>query len=158
MRLYRITKQKYLTNFSGLGKSFQDGARWNKPGLPVLCFASSPAVALLEMANYLPSPRLIPKEYHMGIYDLPKQTISKTLTIKDMPENWAKFPYPISTQTIGSRWLESNKELCLIVPSVAIPEGMENIIIVNPNHPQISKLKLSSSTANLYNKRAFKGI
>ncbi|NJK58637.1 MAG: RES family NAD+ phosphorylase [Pleurocapsa sp. SU_5_0] len=158
MRLYRITKQKYLTSYSGQGKSFQDGARWNSPGLPVLYFASSPAVALLEMANYLPSPRLIPKDYNLGIYDLPSNTKTKTLTIDDLPDDWADFPYPLSTQLIGSNWLNSNQELCLIVPSAAIPEGMENIVIVNPNHPQIGDLQLTSTTPNLYNKRAFQGI
>jgi RES domain-containing protein len=158
MRLYRITKLKYLTSYSGQGKSFQDGARWNSPGLPVLYFGSSPAVALLEMANYLPSPRLVPKDYNLGIYELPDSTKTKTLTVDDLPDDWADFPYPLSTQLIGSNWLNSNQELCLIVPSAAIPEGMENIVIVNPNHPQIGNLKLSSATPNLYNKRAFQGI
>ena len=158
MRLYRITKLKYLTSYSGQGKSFQDGARWNSPGFPVLYFASSPAVALLEMANYLPSPRLVPKDYNLGIYELPSNTKSKTLTVDDLPDDWADFPYPLSTQLIGSKWLNSNDELCLIVPSAAIPEGMENIVIVNPNHPQIGSLKLSYATPSLYNKRAFEGI
>ncbi|MFM2313392.1 MAG: hypothetical protein RLZZ04_2668 [Cyanobacteriota bacterium] len=158
MRLYRITKRKYLTSYSGREKSFQDGARWNSPGFPVLYFGSSPAVALLEMANYLPSPRLVPKDYNLGIYELPSDTKTKTLTIDDLSDDWANFPYPLSTQLIGSNWLNSNEELCLVVPSAAIPEGMENIVIVNPNHPQIGNLKLSYATPNLYNRRAFKGI
>jgi hypothetical protein len=35
---------------------------------------------------------------------------------------------------------------------------MENIIIVNPNHPQITSLKLLSFESDLFNKRAFRGI
>jgi RES domain-containing protein len=110
------------------------------------------------MANYLPSPRLVPKDYNLGIYVLPSDTKTKTLTIDDLPDDWADFPYPLSTQLIGTSWLKSNQELCLIVPSAAIPEGMENIVIVNPNHPQIGDLQLTSATPNLYNKRAFQGI
>ena len=110
------------------------------------------------MANYLPSPRLVPKDYNLGIYELPSNTKIKTLTVDDLPDDWADFPYPLSTQLIGSKWLNSNDELCLIVPSAAIPEGMENIVIVNPNHPQIGSLKLSYATPSLYNKRAFEGI
>lgn len=63
MRLFRICPEQYLENYSGLGASYRDGARWNKAGIPVLYFALSPAVALLEMGNYLPSPRLVPKSY-----------------------------------------------------------------------------------------------
>ncbi len=158
MRLYRITKDKYLENFSGQGKSFTDGARWNNPGIPVLYFATTPSVALLEMANYLPSPRLVPPSYKLGIYELPNTVKSKILTVKDLPEDWANYPYPLSTQKIGSEWLINNNQLCLFVPSVAIPAGMENIIVLNPCHSDISNLKLIEIEANLYNKRAFQGI
>lgn len=49
--IFRITKKQYLTTLSGLGGSYEDGARWNKPGTPVLYFGTSAAVAMLEMAN-----------------------------------------------------------------------------------------------------------
>lgn len=158
MLLYRITKEKYLTNFTGRGKSFSDGARWNSPGLRVLYFACTPSVALLEMANYITSPRLVPKSYRFGIYELPDTLSSKTLSREDMPPDWADFPYPASTQAIGSEWLLSNESLCLIVPSVAVPAGMENIAVVNPSHPEIKDLKISAVESDLYNKRAFRGI
>ena len=66
MELFRITKAKYLENYSGRGKSFLEGARWNKAGQPVLYFAQSPSVAQLEMSHYLPSPQLVPKSYRLG--------------------------------------------------------------------------------------------
>lgn len=158
MRLYRITKEKYLTNFTGRGKSFSDGARWNSPGIRVLYFACTPSVALLEMANYITSPRLVPKSYRFGIYELSDTSSTKTLSIEDMPSDWTDFPYPLSTQSIGSEWLLSNDSLCLIVPSIAVSAGMENIVVVNSNHPEIKDLKLSSVESDLYNKRAFQGI
>ena len=158
MRLYRITKEKYLENFTGEGKSFTDGARWNLPGIRVLYFATTPSVALLEMANYLPSPRLVPPSYRLGIYELPDTFSSKILKVEDLPTDWANYPYPLSTQKIGSEWLVSSDRLCLFVPSVAIPAGMENIIVVNPKHSEINNLKLIGIEARLYNKRAFQGI
>lgn len=60
MQLFRICPEPYLENPSGPGGSHQDGARWNSPGHPVLYFALSASTALLEMANYIPSPRLVP--------------------------------------------------------------------------------------------------
>ena len=158
MLLYRITKEKYLLALTGRGKSFINGARWNNAGLPVLYFASSPGVALLEMANYIPSPRLVPKSYRLGIYEVPPDIHFETLAITDMPPDWAIYPYPVSTQVIGSQWLRSLQSLCLQVPSVAVPAGLETIVVVNPLHPDIKTLQLREVKQNLYNQRAFQGI
>jgi RES domain-containing protein len=158
MQLFRITKTKYLENFTGRGSSFLNGARWNKPKIPVLYFASTPSVALLEIANYIPNPRLVPADYQLGIYQLPDSISSQTIKVKDLPPDWSQYPYPSSTQKIGSRWLNSNSSLILIVPSVAVPAGMENIIVVNPLHPEMNQLKLLFTESNLYNNRAFRGL
>ena len=56
MRLYRICHARYLEDLRGLGASYRDGARWNEPGFPIVYFAETPSVAMLEMAHYLPSP------------------------------------------------------------------------------------------------------
>jgi RES domain-containing protein len=158
VELFRITRIKYLENFTGRGGSFVNGARWNQPGIPVLYFALTPSVALLEMANYLPNPRLIPDDYRLGIYYLPDTVSSQTLTVNNLPQDWSRYPYPSSTQKIGSQWLNEGGSLILFVPSVAVPAGLENIALINPRHPDINKLKLSSVESDLYNDRAFKGI
>jgi len=158
VRLYRICPEKYLENYTGLGASYQDGARWNKPGQAVLYFAASPATALLEMANYLPSPRLVPKNYRLGIYALNESTSVSTFPDNKLPDNWAQFPWPRSTQQIGGDWLEYGREFGLFVPSAAVPQGLEKNLVVNPRHPDVSSLKLVSSTAELFNKRIFSGF
>jgi RES domain-containing protein len=158
MHLYRISPQKYLENYQGLGASYRDGARWNKPDQPVLYFALSSATALLEMANYLPSPRTIPANYRLGIYELPDTAPIYTLPDNQLPGDWALYPHPISTQEIGSNWLNAGKELGLLVPSSAVPEGLENIIVINPQHPDCSNINLIKSTPNLFNKRTFSGL
>ena len=68
MRLYRIGRQAYLEDYRGLGASYLDGGRWNAAGIPALYFAETASVAMLEMANYLPSPRLVPTSYRLGIF------------------------------------------------------------------------------------------
>ena len=158
MELYRIARIKYLENYTGRGGSFINGARWNHPGIPVLYFATTPSVALLEMANYLPSPRLIPADYRLGIYHLPDTVSSKTITVENLPPDWSRYPYPSSTQALGSQWLNEDDSLILFVPSVAVPAGLENIAVVNPRHPEINRLKLASIESSLYNDRAFKGV
>ncbi len=158
MQLYRICPQAYLQDFSGLGASYKDGARWNSAGLPVLYFALSPATALLEMANYIPSPRLVPPSYRMGIYELPEQVKLDQLSSKQLPDDWAQYPYPKSTQILGDQWLNAGEALGLLVPSTAVSAGLEQIVLINPRHLQINQLQLTDSIKELYNKRSFMGM
>lgn len=158
MRLYRICPELHLENYIGLGASYKDGARWNKPGQAVIYFAASAATALLEMANYLPSPGLIPESYRLGIYELDESAPTNIFPDSKLPNDWAQFPYPVSTQKIGGDWLDKCDEFGLFVPSSAVPLGLEKIMIANPRHPDIAYLKLVSSTPELFNKRTFSGL
>jgi RES domain-containing protein len=156
MKLYRITPIPYLENYEGLGASYQDGARWNDKGYPVMYFALSASVAMLEMANYFPLPRLIPKNRHLGIYELPDKLIDR-LDVTQLPPEWNVYPHPSSTREIGSAWLKERANTGLIVPSAATPDGLESIIIINPLHSGIKQLTLIDTKSTLFNERAFVG-
>ncbi len=158
MRIYRITPDHYLENYQGLGASYRDGARWNRAGQPILYFAQSPATALLEMANYLPSPRLVPENYRLGIYEISDSLHIYILPDASLPDDWAAFPYPKSTQKVGGDWLDKSKELALLVPSAAVPQGLEKIVVINPYHKDCSQIRLIDATSDLYNKRTFSGV
>ena len=106
MRLYRICPENLLENYSGRGASYQDGGRWNRAGLPVLYFACSASVAMLEMANYLRSPGLVPKSYRLGIFETGDIGFEQW-GIEDLPTRWNDYPYPAATQELGSRWLQA---------------------------------------------------
>ncbi len=88
MRLFRICHADHLEDFRGLGASYRGGGRWNEPGTPVLCFAETAGVAMLEMANYLPSPRLVPAGYRLGAYDLVGDLPRECWTVEDLPPDW----------------------------------------------------------------------
>lgn len=158
MQIFRIAPKQYLEDYRGLGASYTDGARWNRVGQPVMYFAQSAATALLEMANYLPSPRLAPRNLHLGIYELPDSAPVFELPDASLPGDWKGFPYPASTQAIGGDWLDQCSELVLVVPSVAVPKGLEKILVVNPRHGDSSRIRLIDATSELYNQRSFSGI
>jgi len=158
MKLYRITPEKFLENYSGLGGSYKDGARWNHSGHPVMYFAPTPAVAMLEMANYLPNPRLVPKTYRLGVYTIPDQYVESLPDTPRLPEGWNSYPHLQHTRDIGTQWLSSSKKTALLVPSAAVPMGLDNIAVVNPLSKHITELKLVDVTKNIYNPRAFAGI
>lgn len=143
-RLYRVGSEKYLGRFNGLGASYTDGARWNLPESPVIYYATSPAIALLEMANYLTSPRHVPASYRMGVFEFTENVHLDELAEADLPGDWAKFPHPGSTQRLGTEWLDSNTAVGLLVPSCTVPiiTPGEGLVVVNPGHPDIAKLRL----------------
>lgn len=156
MQLYRICPQGVLQNYSGEGASFKSGGRWNRPGQRVLYFASSAAVAMLEVANYLPSPRFVPKTYRLGQYEVPDALVSRFQGV--LPVDWASYPYPASTQQLGSDWLSSQQNVLLELPSVTVPPGLGSILLMNAAHPNAGQLLLRQVFQDIYNPRLFAGM
>tara|TARA_R110000851_G_scaffold44082_4_gene108574 strand:+ start:656 stop:1135 length:480 start_codon:yes stop_codon:yes gene_type:complete len=156
MRIYRITSEKHLESYNGLGASYLDGARWNNKGYPVMYFAMSASVAMLEMANYYPLPKFIPKNFILGIYEIPDQLLAQ-FDLSLLPDDWNVYPYPSSTRKLGSEWLDLNLNAGLIVPSAATPDGLESIIVVNARHPGAEQIKLIDKKLKLFNERSFVG-
>jgi RES domain-containing protein len=110
------------------------------------------------MGNYLPSPRLVPNSYRLGIYALPDSVSHEALSDDQWPDDWSRYPYPESTQQMGTAWLQESRALALLVPSTAVPAGLEKIAVINPRHPDCRQLQLVDATADLYNKRVFQGL
>jgi len=156
MKLYRITKQKYLNDLSGLGGSYREGGRWNRPGEPVLYFGLSASVVMLEMGNYIENPRHVPKSMMLGIYEVETSAIS-TMTLSELPVEWDQFPYPSCTQSLGSTFLTQNRRLILQVPSCATG-GLDDITVVNPLHPDARNIQLVEIITQIYNPSLFRGL
>ncbi len=156
MRAYRITKKKYVNNFNGRGASYKDGARWNLPGQPVLYFGTSASVAMLEMGHYIPTLKMVPKSFVLGIYDIDSTAI-ESVELTELADEWGKFPYPLATQRIGSDFLDRGDNLILLVPSSAAA-GIDKMIVVNPEHPDINKISLIETRSEIFNPRLFKGL
>ena len=155
MRLHRICHVDHLENYRGLGASYRDGGRWNEPGIPVLYFAETASVAMLEMAHYLPSPRLVPAAYRLGVYEVAGNPSREHWTVDELPADWDRFPYPPSTQRMGSDWLRQGSASLLAVPSAAVPGGLENIVVAGPDRLDAASIRLTGVQERLYNPRAF---
>ena len=154
MLLYRATSQQYLEVYNGMGGSYREGGRWNRRGQPVMYFALSPAVARLEMANYLPAPDMVPEGYRIGEYRLDTDAVSR-LNPRTLPDDWMQYPYPRSTQQIGGMWLLRAEEAVLLAPSVTDTLNVDQIAMVNPLHPDVRSLQLLRQTDVLYSDRMF---
>ena len=70
MWLYRICHVRYLEDLRGLGGQLPGWSAMERAGIPIVYFAKIPGVAMLEMAHYLPSPRLVPPGYRLGVHEV----------------------------------------------------------------------------------------
>ena len=155
MRLYRICHVDHLESYQGLGVSYRRGGRWNEPGIPVLYFAATAGVAMLEMANYLPSPRLVPTSYRLGVYEVVGNPVTERWAMEDLPADRDRFPYPRSTQRTGSDWLTRGHASLLVLPSAAVPGGLDNIVLATPHRLDAASIRLCAAHGRLYNPRTF---
>ena len=138
-----------------MGASYRRGGRWNEAGIPALYFANAPSVAMLEMANYLPSPRLVPRDYRLAVYEMADDSVVEHWSVDSLPADWRDFPYPQSTQRMGSDWLNAAAAPLLSVPSAAVPGGLENIVLANPRCLAPGTIRLQSVETEIYNQRVF---
>ena len=158
IRIYRICPERYLEDYRGLGGSYRGGGRWNLSGTPALYFGSSPAVAMLEMANYIPSPSSLPDDYRLGTYQLPAGVPTETWRVDELPQGWNAYPYGRETQRKGTQWLADAKATLLFVPSAAVPGGLEPCVVYNPHHPDAHRIELIASESRIYSDRMFASV
>jgi RES domain-containing protein len=151
MIVYRLSKQIYIDDLSGMG-SERTGGRWNSKGIPVLYTSASRALAVVEIAVHVPF-GIIPINYYMASILIPVESIT-TVNIIELPENWNKNPFIKFTQNIGDEFIKSNEHLVLQVPSATVV-GDHNYLI-NPRHPYFKKVQVKSTWPFEFDIRLFK--
>lgn len=136
MEIFRITDVNFANNLSGSGCR----ARWNSKGIKMLYFAESLALACLENAVHRTQVDLNNINFAMVTVHVPNDY--SVIDANSLPMGWDQIsPAGINIcQQIGDNWIKSNSSLILKVPSVII-SGEYNFL-VNPNHADISKLKI----------------
>ncbi|TPN82216.1 RES family NAD+ phosphorylase [Aquimarina algicola] len=139
MLVYRIAKQKYINDLTGIGAKTV-GGRWNPKGVAVLYTSSTAALSALEVLAHLPA-AYFPDNMSIASIEVPDDLIT-SVEVDKLPENWNKIPAPIEVQNYSMYWITEAKYLGLIVPSIIIPK--ENNLLVNPLHPQFESVKLVS--------------
>jgi RES domain-containing protein len=137
---WRITKRKHLrTAFSGEGAQ-EFGGRWNHPGVKIVYTAESRSLAALELLVHLDSAELLGRYvvFRVGI----DETLIDYVDVATLPKNWRKDPPPEKVQAIGDAWIGDGRFVVLQVPSAVAP-GESNFLL-NPRHPDFSKLRIGA--------------
>lgn len=152
MDVFRLSREKFASNLSGKGAAIK-GARWNSIGVELIYCASNRSLAMAEVAVHF-SLATLPNDYVMMTIVIPETILIQKLNPSDLPKQWNVFPHPASTQAIGDQFVSENKYGVLQIPS-AVTQGDFNILI-NPYHPDFSKIKIVTIEKFPFDKRIFK--
>lgn len=140
MKVFRISKQKWTDDLSGIGAKLT-GGRWNPKGYSVLYCASTSSLAILEKLVNIDYD-LLPSDLFITELDLPDSSI-KSIEVSDLPKNWNAYPSPDKLKLIGKNWIDNNESFLLKVPSAVNPS--EANYLVNVKHELMQGVKIIKS-------------
>jgi RES domain-containing protein len=152
VNIWRISNHRDLEGRGGL----RAGGRWHFPGRPIVYCAEHPASALLEILAHLDVANLaaLPDGYQLLEIEVPA-----TLEVESLPTHALTLKWQsdeAATQAIGDRWLASRSSALLRVPSALVPKVWN--FLVNPSHPSVALLKITSAARYPFDTRLFKVV
>jgi len=148
MYVYRITLTKYANSLYASGYA----ARWNSKGTRLIYTAQSRALACLENLVHRGG-RGVNAVFSTMKIEIPDNTSIKKIRLSELPESW---PLTSSqsyqpTRMIGDQWIQASTSCILKVPSALIKE--EYNYLLNPAHPDFTKIKVVSVTSFSFDER-----
>ena len=151
--LYHIGKTKRIKDLSGEGARLY-GGRWNLKGTPVVYTSDSTALATLETLVHAPL-HLMPESRSIVTLELPDNLEVFSIAPEDLPERWWINPAPPELADMGQKWIEEESSVALVVPSSVTPTGEGRNYILNPQHPDFSKVEIVHVSTYDYDERLF---
>jgi RES domain-containing protein len=153
VRSWRIVKSKHAAGaFTGQGAQ-KFGARWNSPGRAAVYVAGSLSLAMLEMLVHLQAQELLRRYvlFEVGF----DTNLMTTLDAAKLPSRWREAPPPVEVQQVGDDWLARGVSAVLRVPSAVVPAEFNYML--NPAHPDFSKIVIGPRQAVEFDPRLIKG-
>ena len=152
MKVYRVEREKYLeTTLSGIGASMSKGYRWNSFNTKLVYTTESRALATLEVSVHLDLSEDLPTDRYYVEIEIPNDIIILEVNIQDLPQDWDAKPPTLTTQTIGDDFVFQNEAAILKVPSSIVPQEFNYLI--NPNHADATRIKISSKSSMKFDAR-----
>lgn len=154
MRVYRIAKEKYAQDLSGEGARLY-GGRWNRRGTSVLYTAGNSSLAMLEKLVHIP-PYVFPKDLKITVLEFPDTMTIGSLTLNDLPEDWMYRSEHPKVLDLGDQFVAQAEFLCLKVPSAINP--IDENVLINPKHPDFSKVSIIGELPMTFDRRLLKEV
>lgn len=135
MRIVRLASKEHDDPLSGAGAK-SVGGRWNSPGRAAVYTSETLALAVLENLVHIDTTEDLPDDRRYWVYELDRGDYTE-VTVGDLPGRWAD---DVSiTREVGNDFLDDEKHLALVVPSVVV--RIERNVLLNPNHPGCDPLE-----------------
>jgi RES domain-containing protein len=147
MRFYRIADSRHSPE-SGEGARLH-GGRWNSPGRAVIYACETQTGAMLEKLVHTNG--RMPKHQVCVTFEAPDSLKVSTLEPKDAPE-WDAQDM-VASRNAGDAWIGKAQTAVLRVPSVVF--GAERNVLINPDHPDFRRIKVSSVEPVRWDERLF---
>lgn len=148
MLVYRIGKEQYCNDLSGLGAKLY-GGRWNRVGIPCVYTSQSRALALLEYSVNIDI-EFINHKLCFTVIEVQDHLI-EAISQESLPNNWKAIPASSTTKTFGSDKLIQTSSNIIKVPSVIIPNEFN--FIINPANLDSDAVKIVAVEEYLYDCR-----
>lgn len=152
MLVWRICRERHAsTAFSGEGAALW-GGRWNSKGVPMAYASDSLALAALELFVQIGPTREEPDDLVALQAEVAVDVESNLANAEGLLKDW-RFDLESSRLT-GDAWVEQKQSLAVRVPSVVIE--VEWNVLINPEHPSFTALKIVQKMPFRFDKRMFK--
>lgn len=79
--------------------------------------------------------------------------LMRTLPVQQLPKDWQREPPPVSLQRLGDQWVKAGDSVILAVPSAIVPNELN--LLLNPRHPDFSKIDIHPATDLTLDRRLF---
>jgi RES domain-containing protein len=149
MQIFRIGDARHPL-WDGTGAALV-GGRWNSAGRQVIYASLSYACAMLEILAHASIGR-IPTTHRYLIADVPENITIERRAANELPAGWDRDD-SLSAREFGDCWLTEARSAVLLVPSVVA--RLEWNALVNPLHPDATRLKIADSETVVWDKRLF---
>jgi RES domain-containing protein len=152
IRVHRILRKKFSKSpFDGEG-AFPFGGRWSSPGTRLAYGAEHLSLAMIEYFVHLDTDDP-PQDLVSVAAEVPDGIPKVAITVKQLPANWRRSPAPPVLAAIGDSFARDGKSAILVVPSALVPA--ESNWLLNPRHPDFSKIRVLPSERLNYDPRFF---
>ena len=150
-RIAQDTKDYEAHDLSGKGAEIS-GGRWNDKGIPLVYSSENRALAGLETVVHLNAGGLPLNRYLVEVQiPLDLWDTAQVINYSTAPVGWDAMPSSRTASDFGTAWARSKESLILLVPSVIVPD--ERNVLINPSHPDMSKITARKVRRWLYDSR-----
>tara|TARA_Y100001963_G_C6649168_1_gene384844 strand:+ start:89 stop:610 length:522 start_codon:yes stop_codon:yes gene_type:complete len=170
MILFKVIQKNYVGTWADFQKtsSFRNGARWNSSGVAAMYTSVNPQNAMLEIANYLGTPKLVNAMYVMCVFEFPSLRLHH-LTPEELPADWYSVSKPDSAKKLGDSYLNNTNIDGIVVPSVTINQSIAmhplnevraatyGNVVVNIETIGVDKIRLVDRFSPIYSSSMFIG-